>query len=261
MGLRVKGNMRRILIAIVILALMSISPLLRLTAIPKTAAVAWDTGFEPTVREIDFSKIQAPDNFAVQPAGVASTYNVYTTTTSININYVLTDTWFDVPTVAYFAPQTTGTYNFLVTMYITNPSYKWVVACYQPTVTTSSQSIGTAGNGPFLGIPTNSYLKPAYSNLTESGNNIGVWEVQIVASITSTSGTINLIMTFNQMRTDLNNDGKVGLADLVILANHWTYKYPSDKPRNDAWNIIQDYAVDNYDLAALSHDYGRTIPP
>jgi hypothetical protein len=255
--------MRRILIALAFLALMSIPPIARTVATPNTVqntasnTVSW----VPLINTFDPSSIPKSDAVTIMPAGVTSTYNVYPSTTSVNTYYTLSDTWFDFPTVAVLAPQATGHYDFYDYVYITNPSYKWACACFVPDVVATPYNIISGGSFDPL-FPNNDYLVNAFaSNITWSGQNLAVWKVHIIADVVSTSGVFNVIMLFNQLHTDISNNGKVDPADLVILANHYPTTYNPDQPRNYAWNIVMDFAVDYSDLVALQVESGRTIPP
>lgn len=254
--------MRRILIAIVFLALMSIPPIARTVA---TAHADQNTAPNPVdivnvIQAVDPATIPKADPPTSMVVGAASTYNIYPSTTNVNVYYTLSDTWFADPQIAVLAPQATGNYAFTVWVYLTNPSYKWACACFPPDVTPTPYSMVSVF-GFAQGTYSTWYLFPDAANLTWSGQNLFVWRIQVVATVTSTSGVFSIDMPFNQMHTDLNNNGKVDLADLVILANHWGTKYTPDQARNYAWNIVMDSAVDYFDLAALSYEYGRTIPP
>jgi hypothetical protein len=252
--------MRKILIAIVILALISIPPIAGTVAAQNPPAAPNPVDIVPVIQPIDPAAVPKSDPPTSMAVGAASTYNIYPNTVSVNVYYTLSDTWYDEPFIAVLAPQATGTYAFTVWVHLTNPSHKWACACFPPDVIPTPSNIVSKFSQLWSSYNT-WYLYPDAANLTWSGQNLLVYEIQVSAIVTSTSGVFNIAMTFNQMHTDLNNNGRVDLGDLVLLANAWLRKYTPDLARNDPMNIVMDPVVDYFDLAALSYEYGRTIPP
>lgn len=258
--------MKKIIIALVFLALMSI-PIARAVAgsnpVQNTSeTVTWI----PLIKTFDPSTLPKSDAVTSMPAGVASTYNIYPSTSSINKYYTLSDTWFATPAIAILAPQATGHYDFYEIIYLTNPSYKWACACSPPNVQASPYTI--ISNGAFDPLfPSNDYLVNDFdSNLTWSGQNLPVWNVHIIADVVSTSGVFNVVMPFNQMRTDITRpngvpDGKVDIRDISLVATHYGTTYTPDQFRNYAYNIVLDSMVDYTDITAIAKEFGRTIPP
>jgi len=251
--------MKKTIIALIFLALVSI-PIARTLAGVRTVADPNTVPIVPIVTLIDPSTIPKSDAVTSMPAGVASTYNIYPSTTSVNTYYTLSDTWFGTPIVAILAPQATGHYEFYEYIYITNPSYKWASACLAPYVIPQPYTI-VSSYGYLWGLPSNSYLKPVASNMTWSGQNLFVWRVWVVADVISTSGVFNVNMPFNQMKTDQNGDGKVDMKDIGAVASHYGTTFTPDQPRNYAWNLVLDFAVDWTDINAVVVEFGRTIPP
>lgn len=250
--------MKKTIILLMFFALMSIS-IARAFAGPNTVPII------PTVTLIDPSTVPKSDAVTSMPVGVASTYNIYPSTTSVNTYYTLSDTWFGTPIVAILAPQATGHYDFYEYIYITNPSYKWASACLAPAVVPTPYVIISSGYYVW-GVPSNSYIKPIASNITWSGQNLFVWRVEVIADVVSTSGVFNVIMPFNQMRTDITGpngvpDGKVDMRDISLVAAHYGTVYTPDQSRVYAWNIVLDSAVDWTDINAVMVEFGRTISP
>lgn len=255
-------SMRRVLIALAFLALMSIPPILRTVAdLNAVGTGPTDVNIVPLLTIVDPSTIPKSDPVTSMPAGVLSTYNIYPTTTSLNTYFTLTDTWYAAPTVAVLAPQAIGAYHFYDYIYLTNPSYKWTCGCFAPIVMPQPSGMVSA-LAYAQGIPSNAYLKgDLVSNITWSGQNLFVWRLEIIATVTSTSGVFNIILAFNQLRTDPVHNGVVDIYDAIYVANHYGTTFTPDQPRNYDYNIVMDFAVDYYDEYALQVEFGRTIPP
>ncbi len=252
------------IIALMFLALISI-PIARVVTRVGYSEEPNSANIVNVIQKIDPSIVPKSDAVQIMPVGVASTYNIYPSTTNLNVYYTLRDTWYDNPLIAVLAPQATGQYAFYVWVFLTNPSYKWACACLPPDVSPTPYSI-VSSFGYAQGMYSTWYLYPTAANLTWSGQNLFVWRLEVVATVTSTSGVFNINMPFNQMRTDITGpngvpDGIVDMRDIGLVAVHYGTRYNPDQSTVYAWNIVLDHSVDYTDISAVVFGSGRTIPP
>jgi hypothetical protein len=253
--------MRRITITLVFIALMSL-------AIAKTFA---DSSVPPVdgilcITAGDPSTIPKPQGGPAE-AGMAYSSAASNGTspdqTYYQVYITLPDTHSLAANILNYTIQNTGSYDIVLDYYVTNPSYKWACAVALPSFSAYPYS-SVQGNSIAASVtyPSNDYLASYWSNLTWSAQNLWVWRVEIKFTVVSTPAVIMLYFGFNQMWTDQNGDGKIGITDIAIVAKHYgTIYQDGDTHINDPWNVVHDNVVNLVDIAAVVHEFGRTLPP
>jgi len=214
------------------------------------------------IKSIDPSKVPSADGVAPMAVGVASTYNIYPSTQSLNVYYTVIDRWFGVEDIAILVPQATGHYDLWIYVFMTNPSNKWACGVLQPNVDPFPSDMATTNKVVReLAYPTSDYLAITASNITWNSQNKFVWGVHIVADVVSTGGNFKVRSVINQLRTDLNSDRVVNIIDLSTVARQYGKVFQQNEPINQPYNILMDPFVNLLDIIAIAVEFGRQIPP
>jgi hypothetical protein len=250
--------MRKIIGALVFLALISLPITKTLAESPDDGIVCIQPGDPSTVPEPQSSPPEPGTAYSIAlPRGanpLADPYQIYVT---------LPDTHSLLAPITNINIYSTGYYDFIFYYYITNPSYKWACAVALPEFSaTPYTSLQDQKIPASYGYPPNDYIASLHSNVTWSAQNVWAWTVEIKFTVVSLPSQINLYLSFNQMWTDLNSDRRVNILDIAIVAQHYgTIYQDGDSHVTDAWNIVRDNLINIVDIAAVAHEFGRTIPP
>jgi len=250
--------MRKILIVLVFLALISLPITKTFAAPPADGIVGIKPGDPSTIPKPQGSPPEAGNAYSSAPSNGISPDSTY-----YQIYVTLPNTHSLASNIYNFTIQNTGSYDYVLDYYVTNPSYKWACAVALP-VFSSAPYNSVQGNRILATYtyPSNDYLSSLWSNVTWSAQNLWAWRVEIKFTVVSTPSTIMLYLGFNQMWTDLNSDRVIDIVDITIIATHYGMIYQDgDSHINDAWNVVHDNYVNLVDIAAVAQEFGRTIPP
>lgn len=253
--------MRKMVIALVFLTLMSLV-VVRVFADSPVPTVNGIVGIAPgdpsTIPKPQGNPPEAGDAYSSPALNGTSPDQTY-----YQVYVALPDTHSLEANILNYTLQNTGSYDIVLDYYVTNPSYKWACAVALPSFSaypyTSLQGSSITASVTY---PSTDYIGYQWSNVTWSAQNLWVWRVEIKFTVVSTPSVIMLYFGFNQMWTDVNSDGKVDIKDVNIVAkNYGTIYQDGDTHINDPWNVVHDNVVNLVDIAAVAHEYGRTIPP
>lgn len=229
-----------------------------------TAVSIAEDGWEEVPGTFDPAQVPKQFDIVVEPlAGSlsASEVPIYPWTKTVSVTVNLQDIWYSWTDMVSLVPQQNGHYDVMVYFSVVNPSKKWAYALYLLVfaLPEPNEMVNMDSYRYRLFFAENSYLLPLATNCSWNGRSDNVELVHVVCDVIG-AGKIKIFQWGNQLRTDVNKDGKVNILDIAIVALHYGERYTNEQWNYD-WNILMDPAVTFEDLIAVSIEFGRQIPP